>query len=111
MKRRLTAWLTILAMLAGVAWPAHAGHLASARGPMSDLCSAVKPSHSTPAAPATVPDECAKCCACSGGAAAAALIGSTLTADPGITPCVGSDARLPHFQRDLARVRGPPAFA
>ena len=81
MKRRLTAWLTILAMLAGSAWPAHAGHLASARGPMSDLCSAVKPAHSTPAAPATAhADECAKCCACSGGAAAAALIGSTLTA-------------------------------
>jgi hypothetical protein len=112
MKRRLTAWLTIVALLAGVALPAHAlGHVMRAGAMGGDICSAAG-TGKMPAQPAhDAMESCQACCQCSAGSLGipGASPSPAMALAP-VTPVPTSDARGCEVVRVTVLARGPPAF-
>ena len=112
MRRRLTAWIALLAM--GLALPAHAyAHLAGMNGMGSDFCTTDPAARTTPALPASDQSTaCAACCASAGGACA--VSGATAHALPPSASAVvrghAPDASRAEALR-IAFARGPPAAA
>jgi len=113
MQRRLTAWLTLVALLAGVVLPAHAlGHVMRAGAMSGDFCSAAG-TGSMPAQPAhDAMESCDACCPCSAGSLGVpgTSPSQAMSATP-VTPAVLGNAHEHEVVRVTVRARGPPAFA
>jgi hypothetical protein len=113
MRRRLTAWICLCAMLAGVALPAHAyTHLRHSVGGTRDLCTSSTGASQAPAAPSSQQEgACDACCGCGGGAAFAAPVAQAampvaLVASLRAAPTSRPALFLAHFQ-----ARAPPRLA
>lgn len=124
MRRRLTAWIVLFAMLTGIVVPAHAyANHARAAAPGADFCTTAKPvdaaadaaANAAAKAPAS-PErdhavQCDTCCGCGGTAAAPALDHAW--------PAQTSTLVLPAIPAAVRRLavgghalaRGPPARA
>lgn len=114
MNRRLTAWLTLLALVTAVVLPMHAvGHRAD--GPGGDFCSALTPGKAPvpPTAPASGhADPCGLCCACSGGAIVSPPLAASSPIVAGhVVAGTLPDARVTTASRTSPQARGPPFFA
>jgi len=113
MKRRLTAWLTIVALLAGVALPAHAlGHVMRAGAMSGDFCSAAG-ADTMPAQPSRdAMESCQACCQCSAGSLGVpGTSPSEAMSVVAVVPAIAGDAREPDVVRVTVRARGPPTSA
>jgi hypothetical protein len=113
MQRRITCWFTLVAMVIGIAMPAHAYARAPRAGDTgADLCTTAGAAQSTPGAPAGDGHaNCDACCGCTGGVAPAscaevATPAAAHVAARGRTP----DAHTASALR-LAFARGPPRTA
>ena len=111
MKRRLTAWLTLFALVASVVMPAHAGRHASQGLPGSDFCTAAKSGHAAPAVPIqTRGVACDACCGCAAGAAPAQVLSPFVTHDSvGEAVACGEQTQAPLIELRAPLARAPPA--
>ena len=115
MRYRMTAWLALLAMLSGLALPAHAyAHLARAGVPGSDLCVADPSSKSSPKRPdgEHTTAACDMCSGCADGAAASGAARDQRAAAP-TDIAIAAEALFLRAgpNAGLRLPRGPPAFA
>lgn len=113
--RRLTSFITALAMFVSAVLPLHAfAHMMRSAGPGSDYCTTVPGNAPAPGSPATPASakQCAACCTSTGGAPALlqAPAPSMLVAAPVVPQvhalAVRASPPLPH-----ANARGPPRLA
>jgi hypothetical protein len=110
MQRRVTAWFTLLAILFGLAMPAHAyAHLARAGDKGTDFCTTSETAKPAPGAPASETlAACDACCGCTGGVvpASSAIHAAPAAAHGAVTGQV-QDALAASTLR-LSLARGPP---
>ena len=113
MQLRITCWFTLIAMLIGIAMPAHAYARAARAGDTGgDLCTTAGTAQSTPGAPAGDRHAaCDACCGCTGGVAPAP---SAEVATPAAARVTARGRALDAHTASALRLsfaRGPPRTA
>jgi hypothetical protein len=112
MRRRITAWISLLAMLLGVALPAHAyAHLRAPGGIGSDLCASGTGTRSTPTLPEHLRDiACDACAGCAGPAVTGAMRAPRVVAAGYVPQRALAPAPAPTPRAAFFHARAPPAL-